>query len=335
MVKTVNQAFKEFLNNYVNLDPGETESARKSRNWLVSQIHLFPSRDINFPTLFSDKDIFFGSFARCTKKRELDDIDIMIALSGEEGYYNEFAGGKIKIYVNPSSKLKAFCHEDTNILNSRKIVNKFVSLLKTVPQYEKAKDNIKRNLEAATLKLKTRSWNFDIVPCFFTQIDLAGKDYYLIPDGNGNWKKTDPRIDQTRVTKINQKHGGNILNLIRLMKYWNERPTMSTMPSYLLENMILNFYSTYNREVTKYVDLEVPDLFNYIKDNIFNSVDDPKGIQGDINSLSHSEKLSICGRAHTDYLKSLEARQLEDNEDHKTSIMKWREIFGYNFPIYS
>ena len=45
---------------------------------------------------------------------------------------------------------------------------------------------------------------------------------YLIPDGNGNWKKTDPRIDAANVTNLNQQHNGNILKVIRLAKYWQK-----------------------------------------------------------------------------------------------------------------
>lgn len=74
MVRTVNEAFNVFVIDYVNLDSDETKLARNSRDWLLSQIYSFPYKDDKFPRLYSQKDIFFGSFARRTKKRELDDI---------------------------------------------------------------------------------------------------------------------------------------------------------------------------------------------------------------------------------------------------------------------
>ena len=100
MAKTVNEAFNEFLRESINLDYDETQLARNSRNWLLTQIHSFPIKDLSFPRLFPEKDIFFGSFARRTKKRELDDVDIMIALHAERGYYYENADGKIYIIIN-------------------------------------------------------------------------------------------------------------------------------------------------------------------------------------------------------------------------------------------
>jgi hypothetical protein len=333
MVKTVNEAFSIFSRDHVNLDPNETQQARSSRDWLLSQIHLFPDKNSSFPRLYSEKDIFFGSFARRTKKRNLDDIYMMIALSAEGGVYHEFTN-KIEIYVSESAhKLKALCFDNTNTLSSRKVINKLISLLNQVPQYEKA--DIKRNMEAATLNLRSYPWTFDLVPCFFTQKDWFNKDYYLIPDGQGHWKKTDPRIDRNRVIDINQLHDGNLLNVIRLMKYWNKRPTMPSMSSYLIENMILDFYSTQYTKASGYVDLEVPKVLQYIQTSIFSSVNGPKGIQGNINHLSHEEQDKISKRAYLDHLKSLEARALKEKDDHKLSIAKWREIFGSSFPLYT
>ncbi len=333
MVRTVSEAFNIFLKDYVNLDPDETQLARSSRDWLLDQIRLFPSREITFPKLYSEKDISFGSFARRTKKRELDDIDIMIAFIAEGGYYQEYID-RIEIYVSDYAyKLKPLCYDNTHTLNSRRFINKLVSLLDRVPQYDKA--NKKRNMEAATLNLKSYPWTFDLVPCFFTQKDWLNKDYYLIPDGKGHWKKTDPRIDRNRVTEVNQLNDGNVLNVIKLMKYWNERPIMPSMSSYLIENMILDFYSTQSyTKASVYVDLEVPKVLQYIQDKIFYPVNDTKGIQGNINKLNSEERTKIFTRAYIDYKKALEATELESKGDQKLSIAKWGTIFGFNFPNY-
>jgi hypothetical protein len=332
MVKTVNEAFDVFLKNNVNLDSNQTQKARASREWLIEQIDSFPNKDLDFPRLYSEKNIHFGSFARCTKKRELDDIDQMITLNAEGSCYNELAN-RIEIHVPDSAyQLKLLCSDNTNILNSIKVINKFVKLLGKVPQYQKA--DIKRNQEAATLNLSSYPWVFDLVPCFFTQLNYLNKNYYLIPDGRGHWKKTDPRIDRQRVTDVNQFHNGNVLNVIRLLKYWNRRPTMPSMSSYLIENIILDFYSARFNKASKFVDLEILDLLNYIQSRIYYSVNDPKGIQGNINQLSYEDQTKISKRAYADYLKAVEARRLEENKDHSSSIIKWREIFGSNFPIY-
>lgn len=333
MPTTVNAAFSEFLRDTVNLDPGVTSSARSSRDWLISQIHGFKDKVDHFPILYTEKDIAFGSFARRTKIRELDDIDLMICLKSQGATYFEY-GTYIQITVpSTADPLHRYCNQNTDTLNSRKVINKFVSALSQVSNYEKAE--IKRTMEAATLKLTSYTWNFDIVPCFFTTPDSDGRTFYIIPDGNGNWKKTDPRKDRDIVTTVNQAHGGNVLNAIRIMKFWNDRPTAPAMPSYLLETMlIIHYINQSSSTVSKFVDLEIPYLLDHIASSVFQVIPDLKQIQGDLNTISLDDRFKIYQRARDDYDRACEARQAENDNDHRTSIRKWGDIFGPFFPSY-
>ena len=77
MATTVTGAFNTFQKDIVNLDSSTTINARSSRNWLLEQIAKFPDKNSNFPILYPDINIAFGSFARKTKTRPLDDIDLI------------------------------------------------------------------------------------------------------------------------------------------------------------------------------------------------------------------------------------------------------------------
>lgn len=333
MANNVVEAFNEFMKDSVDLDKDETVKARSSRDWLVEQILLFPSKDVKFPDIYTEKNIFFGSFSRRTKKRPLDDIDMMICMKADGCTYNEFSD-KIEITVpETATRFRDYVNEGTNILNSRKVINAFVSKLASVPQYKNA--DIKRTLEAATLNLQSYDWTFDIVPCFFTSEDANKKTYYIMPDGNGNWMKTDPRKDKERIDEVNTKHKGQILKVIRAIKYWNKRPTMPTMSSYLIENMVLDYYANTSNLATQFVDVEVVKILQDLKSRIYSSVIDPKGLQGDLNTLSYAEKVKIAERAKLDWTKATEARLLEEQKEEEKSINKWREIFGDEFPKFN
>lgn len=106
---------------------------------------------------------------------------------------------------------------------------------------EYSRSEIRRNGEAIILNLKSKEWSFDIVPCFHTVEESDGRSYYLIPNGNGNWKKTAPDKDKGHVTSTNQSKDGRVLELIRLCKKWNKVKNAKTLPSYMLETMIINF----------------------------------------------------------------------------------------------
>ena len=300
MATTVNTAFSEFMKNYVNLDSIETEMARRSRENLKTNIHDLGKSGTLFD-LASQNDLYFGSFSRKTKIRELDDIDMMIGLSGYNTLYTSSTWDNVKMSIDNDCQFNDYC--DTNgYISSTKIKNKFISELKKLRDYYKAE--LHSRGEAVTLELLSYDWTFDIVPCF----ECSEQDKYIIPNGNGHWKFTNPRIEQERVTRINQKHGGKVLDTIRLVKYWNRRGKMPTMVSYVLETMILDYFDSIEK-TPDWIEQRFRDVLYYIKNNIWNAIYDSKGIEGDINTLSFNEKYSIVFRL-LGSVTSARARQL-------------------------
>lgn len=327
MATTVNIAFEEFLKNIVNLDPDVTSLARRSRDNLINNINGFSGKD-DFFSVYQAKNLKYGSFARKTKIRELDDIDLMLCLSAEGTRTYTENVDCIYINGNESDRREGLLSYGTTYLNSTKVINRFISKLSDLNDYSKAE--MHKNQEAATLKMKSYTWNFDIVPCFF-----AKENFYLIPNGSGNWKKTDPRIDRDRITAINQKHNGKLLDLIRLVKYWNKRRTTLTIGSYLLECMILNIYE--NKEIARYwwIDIEFENTLYTLSQAIKYDIEDPKGIQGNINNFSSEERRKISDALYNVYCKAVEARKFERDKKQKDAINKWIEIFGNAFPEYT
>lgn len=329
MATTVISAFNEFLKEKVNLDPEDTKAARLDRDNLRTRIQGLQNSVDYFPTLYTEADINYGSFSRRTKKRPLDDVDMFFCLMAQGAVYNDYDQNNITVTIeNTASNLYQYTKDDNKTISSIKILNKFKRSLENIYQYRNAEVN--RRQEVVLLDLTNKDWSFDIAPCFRT-VEQYGKSFYLIPNGTGDWKKADPRIDKNRTITINQQNNGNILNLIRIIKYWNNRATMHTMSSYLLENIILNYYQ-YRTDCSSFVDLSLADIFHHISLAVYQVVPDPKGFQGDLNNLTYEQRVSISTRAHQDYLKALEARRLEQNKDEQSSINKWREIFGLEFP---
>lgn len=346
MASNVNTAFSEFLNSIVNVKKEESDKAKKSRDFLLEQIQSVSTNGV-FLSLAPQYNSFFGSFARKTKIQPLDDIDIIIGLSGDflqmEGYeWNNITlkvknGCSDRRIIDSSDKFTQYWGLPIYQLNSNIVKNKLVSALKNIPQYEKSE--IHARGEAVTLKLKSYSWNFDIVPAFYCSGN--GVPYYLIPNGYGKWKKTNPKIEQDRLSKLNTKFNGIVLSTIRLVKYWNRRGQMPNITSYVLETMVLDYFTQANNSVYSdgkcydYPDMHFRDALLYIANNIMCSVQDSKGIQGDINTLTYEQRVKIKTRANNDYYKSCNAvnAEIREKNNHK-SIDVWRDIFGDDFPKY-
>ncbi|MEQ1499860.1 MAG: nucleotidyltransferase [Parcubacteria group bacterium] len=322
---TVNDAFNKFNKDYVNLDQDRTKIARDSREWLIKQLVNLPDKYSDFPKLYNEKHINFGSFSRNTKIRELDDIDLILTFSAEHTTYNTIIPGKEYTLHPPEDvkKLTERCNDD-GTLNSIKIVNMLVNSLRKVDQYKSSETH--RVQEAATLQLNSYEWCYDIVPAFYTDVG-----FYLIPDGDGGWKATDPRIDHSKVDRINLKHGGKILQIIRTLKFWNRRAMMVTIPSYLFENIILNYFDAQDK-LTDFIDLSIRDFLGYLVYGIHYDVQDSKGFQGNLNTLGLNERNNISAKAKDAYSKACEAVQIEiQDKNQDGAIKKWAEVFGPNF----
>jgi len=329
MASSVNAAFSEFVSNVVDLAKSDVARARTSRDWLSSELGRLHERHRDFPLPYSERHIDYGSFARGTKTRPLDDIDHIHCLSATGATYVE-SGATVGVLVPAGSPLRPFCHDDSDFLNSRRLINKFVAHLAEIPQYHAAQ--LGRRGEAAVLDLSSYPWAFDIVPGFFTSPEDDGRSYYLIPDGSGFWKKTDPRIDRERARRVNAAHKGHALRLIRVLKLWNGRSTAPAMPAYLLECILLAGLESGAVSASEFVDISIPRALDAIGSAIMNPVPDPKRIQGDINTLSTADRIKVSVRAELDAKAAQEARAFEDAGDHRQAIRRWGDVFGDQFP---
>jgi len=328
MAYTVNSAFKQFHNN-IKLNKSDSEIALSSRDNLFNNINNFPSNQEDFPKLYTSKHAKFGSFARKTKINPLDDIDLLVCISAEGSLYHEYSPDDVRIISSTTSKsLQKLSDED--ILNSRKVIEKFKDSLKDIHHYKNAEIN--RRQEAVTLSLDSYKWTFDIVPCFFTAPTENNRTYYLIPNGKGHWKFTDPRIDQKRITTINQQNSGKILEIIRIFKHLAKEYNLFKDASYQLEVLILDYYE--NNPIQDPISVEITRVLLHIRHYVQYPINDPQHIRNNINSLDNDEIVKITTRLDDCYGLMLEAIDNEVKDNPEEAINIWREIMGDKFPKY-
>lgn len=184
--KSLETKFDSFIKNIIDLNKNDVKKACKSRDSLIESIIAILKKNWFF-NVYEEQNLNYGSFENGTKILELDDIDIMICVKANYRKYDDLLSNNIiKMVANARDMLlRNECLEDnTKFLNSTKVLNLFKNELSRINDYKKA--DIHKNKEAVTLKLKSYNWNFDIVPCFFTAPECDGRQYYLIPDGEGN-----------------------------------------------------------------------------------------------------------------------------------------------------
>ena len=102
MAKTINEAFSEFMQNSVDLDPKDVVTARYSRDNLLENIGELDCR--GFFRFYPDVNIQFGSFARKTKKRPLDHVSEKSNFGGLNGGLSGGLSGGLKIELNETQQ---------------------------------------------------------------------------------------------------------------------------------------------------------------------------------------------------------------------------------------
>ncbi|MGE1268166.1 hypothetical protein ACMFCB_26500 [Escherichia coli] len=124
MATTVIAAFNEFMKDTVNLKKADTDDARASRDWLIGKMNDF-EKDDKFPVSFPAIHIAFGSFARRTKIRPLDDIDLMFGLTGQGATYTILSDRITVTSSGEGSRLHSYRHSGADTVCSVRILNAF------------------------------------------------------------------------------------------------------------------------------------------------------------------------------------------------------------------
>lgn len=331
-VTTVWSAFDTFRKTTVDIDPDDTKKARASRDFLIEQLMKVGKTVSGFPILTGSYH-YFGSFARKTKICPLDDIDLMIMLNGggttEVSTRNAF---RYWLRMDDSTKPLASFLDSYGFVNSTRILNKIRDSMGSVQQYSKAE--IRKSQQAVTLNLKSYSWVFDIVPAVPIADSTGTTIYYLIPDGSGEWIRTDPRKDSANMTATNVLHGGNLLPVMRLLKYWNNRTgNKSRLPSYYFETLVIRTFQ--NTQKIDSLQQGIKYFFDNGRTYLNMACPDPKGLGSNLDAnISWDTKQKVGAVMCEAATAASYAMIYEGNGDHKNAIAWWRQVFGQGFPNY-
>lgn len=332
MSYTVWGAFDSFRSNTVDLNSNISKTARSSRDYLFEQIKKLAAQDNCFPNILSY--IAFGSFARKTRIRPLADIDIMPIMNGNRtSCLNSYIPYVYLLKIVDRYAPLANFDDGYGCVNSTKVLNRLKTLLSSVPNYRKAE--LKKNMQAVTLNLISYTWVFDIVPSVIL-LDVYGNiSCYLIPDGKGNWIKTDPSIDQINITRVNQQNSNKFIPTLRLLKYWNKRTHKPVLPSYYFETIAIKTFD-YSSTIGSYQSA-INFFFKNCTTYLWNPCQDPKNLGHNLDSdVSYDTKRKVAdaieeAKKFSDYALMYEN---QNPPDYKNAIYWWCRVFGSEFPEY-
>ncbi len=253
---TVSNAFEGLLTKNINIDKGIRGRASTSQNHLRDFLSSQHKSDPTFPRVLSkaDQDFLGGSFDRHTKNWPLDDIDIYFPLDGYNLWYiqnySRLPYTVMSDHVLAGNPLLGTKWSVGGMISSSKLIEGFATVLKN--RYSRTE--VKPNGQAVSLRMslgETESEDglgYDIVPCFFLKPDNFLEDaFYLIPDGNNGWIRTNPKIDSKITANLHVKNNETFRKVVKIIKYWNSEMLSGTFNSYYIELAIARGYESQNQ----------------------------------------------------------------------------------------
>lgn len=249
---SVGGTFEGFINREITIPQGTRGKASRSQNALRGHLNDEHTNDPTFPRILSDADADFlgGSFARHTKTWPLDDIDIYLPIDGAGLVYTSY-GNKLPYTVltddaeqsNPLLSDRARWMDGNNI-SSQKLIAGFAEVLR---DHYPTTTRVRRAGEAVAVTL-SNDMGFDVVPCFaLTHVYGTEYPFYLIPDGNDRWIRTNPKLDTEVSSNLHAANNKTHRRAVKLVKWWNENRFGGFFDSYYIELAIMRDTANRNR----------------------------------------------------------------------------------------
>ncbi len=334
--KTTEAKFRDLLDKEINISKSVRSEASTSQNNLRDNLTSQSTRDKTFPRIMSlaDKDFIGGSFARHTKIKPLDDIDIYFPIDGHGLTFTDDDGIQFSVFsdgVLTTNVILGSRWGDLGKVSSYKLISEFCKTLKS--WYPNS--IVKQNGQAVTVRLTSVAvqnqndpgLGFDVVPCFYIkQTDPNQHNFYVIPDGKDGWIRTNPRVDTNVNETLHDYHNHFYRPIIKLVKYWNAVYFRGKISSYYIELVIARAFCTRGSPITSlqqglFEAFSVLGKAILLEEKAYSWIAKAPAVEA--NELSKLDRYEAYGTAKI----AEEAMKLFNEFKYTEALEKWRNIF--------
>lgn len=176
------------------------------------------------------------------------------------------------------------------------------------------------------------SETLEVLPAYYYGRDETDNyNIYEIPQVDGDWVKSSPRVHNNYVSRINNDLCSKVKPLIRLLKavnYYNNIP----MSSFYIELRTAKWAS--NEETIVY-SFDVRTMLKQLVDCDLAQMCDPMGVSGYVPAASTDDcRLDALSKLTTALDRANHARAAEGRGDIQEAFDYWDKVFNGRFPAY-
>ena len=169
------------------------------------------------------------------------------------------------------------------------------------------------------------NFSFRVQPGFITD-----QNHYLVPAPSWNdWVEYDALGYKDQFSRANLKHAGKLLNVVRMLKTWN-RLSGNAFDGYFLELLVKDVLDNY--EIITY-QAAINYIFKAILADVALKKHDPANQSLQVVGLHNLENIvNAMVHVKSSYLVTKEAIQFEEEDNARSALSSWRQLFPDHFP---
>lgn len=170
------------------------------------------------------------------------------------------------------------------------------------------------------------NFRFRVQPGFITD-----QNHYLVPaPGWNDWVEYDALGYKDQFSRANLKHGGKLLNVVRMLKTWNCL-SGNAFDGYFLEILVKDVLDDY--EMITY-QAAINYIFRAILADVALKKHDPANQSLQVVGLHNLESIvNAMLHVKSSYMVTKEAVQFEEEENARSALSSWRQLFPNHFPV--
>jgi hypothetical protein len=318
--------FQRFSEELVDLGQPTTQAGKEIARTIIETFEQVSNLENNCPRVMRGRSFIAGSLGRQTQEQPLDDVDLYLVMDAANMRLIQ-NGAELPLRANSQTVLTPLVIDPTLRsdvwISADAVLNRIAAYL----------DALYPNLETGvgtrrkTCFVKLSGVNVDITPVTWYSPFTAGIDRYWMPEGGGSpfLKATNPKQDQKFLSEANQAHGGALLKIIRMMKWWNGRHNHDRLKGIHLETTIVRALDGQQLEGwgnTLHL------LFSSLTNAVQNACPDPTGLGLPLDSsLSPQDRTASVAALRVAHTFAYEASQFAMAGNNPMALANWRMLF--------